>query len=222
MMEELKMSPDRIVSSLPSWPNPQQPEGQDQAAPSSSGSMPSVGTQPRPTPPAGIPARPASPQADPSTHSNKRLRRASVPVFAAQASMASPSSAQTSTPPTELPGGLPPELWLDVVGRTNQDTWSAFRLVSPAAAAVGAKFVQGLKVKNSQELAQALEAYKSADIAKLELDGSDFNDADLQSLPPSLRELSLIGGEITAAGWAHLNNLPRLESLKIAGLSYRG
>jgi hypothetical protein len=232
------MLPNQSVTSLSR--TPRQPEEQDPAAASSSGSAPRAGTQARPTPPAGIPARPAvladaecrskrirtiladGPIAS-STHPHGPPRRAGVPAPTAQANVASPSSAQTRT---DLPGRLPTELWLDVAGSMNQDTRSAFRLVCRAAAAVGKQSVQGLMVRNSNDLALALKAHESAKIAKLSLDhgefmnlqGKGFTDADLKGLPPSLRELSVIySSGITAAGLAQLNNLPRLESLTLQG-----
>ncbi|MBW8832972.1 MAG: hypothetical protein JF606_27010 [Burkholderiales bacterium] len=53
-----------------------------------------------------------------------------------------------------------------VASKMDLKTRSAFRLVSHAAVAVATPFAKGLKVRNSQDLAHALKAYESADIAK--------------------------------------------------------
>jgi hypothetical protein len=101
-----------------------------------------------------------------------------VPVPIAQASTASSSSAhQADLPALD-------DIWQEVASKMDPETLWAFRQVNRAALAVAKPLVTYLKVRNSQDLALALKAYEGADIAKLELDGSNFTDTDLQLLPP--------------------------------------
>lgn len=107
----------------------------------------------------------------------------------------------------------------------DRPTLSAFRQANRATAALGASLAQDLVVQGQSNLASVLKAYESAAITRLTLNGNDFNDTDLERLPASLRELSLVNSiscprRIHTGLEQHLSRLPKLESIQLKGLSF--
>lgn len=121
-----------------------------------------------------------------------------------------------AAPPIAV-SALPQELWIEIASRTSPQARQTMRAVSKTlkAAAEAAAVTQPpvkLTVRSSDELRALRDTEGYAALESLTLEGC-FTDEDLAALPAALKalDLSRCGRQITAAGIAHLNELPLAE-----------
>ncbi len=120
-------------------------------------------------------------------------------------------------PPTGF-ASLEDELQIEVARKLDSVSLQAFEQVSGAARNIACEAQTQVVVSSSAGLAQALARDKTGSMARLMLQGGQFNDADLKSLPLSLRALSMAdANDITLEGWRQLARLHRLEVLDLSG-----